>query len=197
MLAPRLNYYERKPLIGSQIGQPHVHIHFFSCWIGFTKIANQVHDGTSSTLLHMRQGCNGRTKVCGGMRGYPAGAAPAQAVSVPAAPVCLVAGCGKPTWNGSPNDYCSSRCKKNGGAPQASKTVVNKSGCRVFQHVFMKTGSISLSFTGLLLGSLDMQPLRFLVAACLSKKLGSVNLLRGTNQDFKVLQSEYIKANSF
>ena len=41
-----------------------------------------------------------------------------------AAPVCPIVGCGKPTWNGEPDEYCSSRCKRLGPVPQASKPLV-------------------------------------------------------------------------
>lgn len=32
-------------------------------------------------------------------------------------PVCLRAGCGKPTWNGLPNEYCSKTCRPAAAAP--------------------------------------------------------------------------------
>lgn len=35
----------------------------------------------------------------------------------PPPPVCLQAGCGKPTWNGRPNEFCSKQCRAKALAP--------------------------------------------------------------------------------
>jgi hypothetical protein len=57
--------------------------------------------------------------------GYPAAA--------PAGPVCIRAGCGKPTWNGQAGFYCSNGCKNKGGpaatpppAPAPKPTAICK-----------------------------------------------------------------------
>ena len=56
------------------------------------------------------------------------------------APVCMIPGCGKPTWNGFVNDYCSSACMRVGAgrasapAPQATFSILFHRLCLV--HVF-------------------------------------------------------------
>jgi len=46
--------------------------------------------------------------------------------SAPGAATCLRPGCGKPTWNGTPGEYCSHSCKGATGKAAGSPTVSGK-----------------------------------------------------------------------